>query len=369
MSAESLAGGETLLGDLLTVGCALSYAMGLVLTEKFSRRVSSGPYAAAQLTMALLLSLGTLAFDEFRFDELAADCGPALLRPLLVGDLVLASELGHRPLHRAARGAHLLARAHLHRDSLACSATKWSARRSRAERSSSSACSSSLAAARAAPTRGRAGGVDVMSVPSREIWLRKPRSEPRDVELTGLGMRVKGTTLHLDPVQPTERSFLSSARAVASPGAKSGAPARQQQVIATTATLALLAHRHGPIEGALPVPYRQRFTLGTLDIELFPAGHVIGSAQARITRADLGASSTPAGCNYSADSAAPGPLTCEPAEVPSARCCCSTRPSATPATASRRVCRLWRWRSSSSRRSRPVRLPSSSPMRSARVRR
>lgn len=76
MSAGSLAGAEeTLLGDVLTVGCALSYAMGLVMTDRFARGVSSGPYAAAQLTIALLLSFATLAFDPFRFE---------LSRPLIV---------------------------------------------------------------------------------------------------------------------------------------------------------------------------------------------------------------------------------------------------------------------------------------------
>lgn len=135
----------------------------------------------------------------------------------------------------------------------------------------------------------------------RKLWIRPPPERSRDVELTGMGMRVKGSPLFLDAQQPTELSFVSHAHA--------DRIARHRQVIATSATVALLEHRVGKVESALPAPYRQKFTLGTLSLELFPAGHVLGSAQVRVTRADRRVL-------YTGDLDTAAKLTCEPAEVP-----------------------------------------------------
>ena len=66
---------------------------------------------------------------------------------------------------------------------------------------------------------------------------------------------------------------------------------RHDRTIATAATLALMNHRLGepkrrPRSEQLPAGYRRPFGLGELTLELFPAGHVLGSAQLRITLKD-----------------------------------------------------------------------------------
>jgi putative mRNA 3-end processing factor len=91
---------------------------------------------------------------------------------------------------------------------------------------------------------------------------------------------VTGTSLHLDSRRRAACAFVSHAH-----GDHIG---RHDRTIATAATLALLRHRlgvarRGPGE-ALPVRYRAPFGLGELTLELFPAGHVLGSAQIRIQR-------------------------------------------------------------------------------------
>src|SRR5260370_11554379 len=47
-----------------------------------------------------------------------------------------------------------------------------------------------------------------------------------------------------------------------------------------------MSHLLGKIASALPVPYNRPFTLGPLELALVPAGHMLGSAQIRITRPD-----------------------------------------------------------------------------------
>lgn len=98
------------------------------------------------------------------------------------------------------------------------------------------------------------------------------------VELRRGGLLVAGTALWLDARRRTELSFVSHAHR--------DHIARHQKVIATKATLRLMQHRLGGIPSAVAVPYNSPFTLGTHQVELLPAGHVLGSAQIRITRAD-----------------------------------------------------------------------------------
>jgi putative mRNA 3-end processing factor len=82
----------------------------------------------------------------------------------------------------------------------------------------------------------------------------------------------------LDATRKSELSFVSHAH--------SDHIARHERVIATAPTLRLMQHRLGKVKNALPVPYRRPFQLGPLWIELFPAGHVLGSAQIRVIRED-----------------------------------------------------------------------------------
>ena len=87
--------------------------------------------------------------------------------------------------------------------------------------------------------------------------------------------------------------------------------ARHARTIATAATLALARHRLGARADkgeALPAGYGERFGLGELEIELFPAGHVLGSAQIRVRRNGV------AVC-YTGDLCTDETLTAEPAQV------------------------------------------------------
>jgi putative mRNA 3-end processing factor len=98
------------------------------------------------------------------------------------------------------------------------------------------------------------------------------------VELRRGGLRLSGTALWLDATQKSELSFVSHAHA--------DHIARHERVIATSATLRFMTHRLGEIPAGLPVPYNRPFALGPLQIELLPAGHMLGSAQIRVTRPD-----------------------------------------------------------------------------------
>jgi putative mRNA 3-end processing factor len=98
------------------------------------------------------------------------------------------------------------------------------------------------------------------------------------VELRRGGLHLTGTALSLDATRRCELSFISHAHA--------DHIARHERVIATSPTLRFMAHRLGKIPAALPVPYNRPFLLGPLEVELLPAGHILGSAQIRVRRAD-----------------------------------------------------------------------------------
>jgi putative mRNA 3-end processing factor len=104
------------------------------------------------------------------------------------------------------------------------------------------------------------------------------------IELWQGELRVTGSGLHLDATRRVECAFVSHAH-----GDHIG---RHDRTIATLATLDLMRHRLGepkrrPTE-RLPASFRSPFGLGELTLELFPAGHVLGSAQLRVvTRTGL----------------------------------------------------------------------------------
>ncbi len=89
--------------------------------------------------------------------------------------------------------------------------------------------------------------------------------------------------LHLDAKRRVECAFVSHAH-----GDHIG---RHDRTIATAPTIALMRHRLGEPKRrkteALPVGYRTPFGLGELTLELFSAGHVLGSAQLRVTRNEV----------------------------------------------------------------------------------
>ncbi len=100
------------------------------------------------------------------------------------------------------------------------------------------------------------------------------------VEVDRGELKVAGSSLHLDARRRVACAFVSHAH-----GDHIG---RHDRTIATEATLALMRHRLGEAKRrkteALPAGLRTPFGLGELTLELFAAGHVLGSAQIRVTR-------------------------------------------------------------------------------------
>lgn len=105
----------------------------------------------------------------------------------------------------------------------------------------------------------------------------------------------------LDATRKAELSFVSHAHA--------DHIARHERVIATQPTLRLMEHRLGPLNVCLPAPYNRPFEVGPLSLELLPAGHILGSAQLRVTRRD--------GVRvvYTGDLNLSAALTAEPAQI------------------------------------------------------
>ena len=124
------------------------------------------------------------------------------------------------------------------------------------------------------------------------------------VELHRGGVRVLDSGLHLDATRRVECAFVSHAHG--------DHLARHDRAIATPATLALMRHRLGEPKRrkteALPVQYRTPFGLGELTLELFPAGHVLGSAQLRVLRGGIA-------LGYTGDFCLEPTHAAEPAEV------------------------------------------------------
>jgi putative mRNA 3-end processing factor len=122
------------------------------------------------------------------------------------------------------------------------------------------------------------------------------------IELVHGDLTVPGSVLWFDARRRKPCTFVSHAH-----GDHIG---RHDRVIATAGTLALMRHRLGDKStgDALPVRYRKPFGLGDYTLELFPAGHVLGSAQIKVTHGDV------ALC-YTGDFCLEPTLTAEPAEV------------------------------------------------------
>lgn len=121
------------------------------------------------------------------------------------------------------------------------------------------------------------------------------------IELVRGELRVAGSGLWLDARRHASCAFVSHAH-----GDHIG---RHDRTIATAATLALARHRLGEkARGeALPAGYRTPFGLGELTLELFPAGHVLGSAQLLVRNG--------VALGYTGDLCLEPTLTAEPAEV------------------------------------------------------
>jgi putative mRNA 3-end processing factor len=123
------------------------------------------------------------------------------------------------------------------------------------------------------------------------------------IELVAGELRVRGTGLYLDARRKRPCGFVSHAH--------SDHLGRHERTIATRATAALARHRLGDRKGSevLPADYRSPFGLGELTLELFSAGHVLGSAQIRITLPGGGT------VGYTGDLCTEPTRTAEPVEV------------------------------------------------------
>jgi putative mRNA 3-end processing factor len=92
------------------------------------------------------------------------------------------------------------------------------------------------------------------------------------------GLKLEGTPLWFDARARSPLAFVSHAH--------SDHIARHEHVIATRETLALMVHRLGPLLATTEAAYRRPWQVGALTLELYPAGHVLGAAQVRVTRED-----------------------------------------------------------------------------------
>jgi putative mRNA 3-end processing factor len=98
------------------------------------------------------------------------------------------------------------------------------------------------------------------------------------VEWVKGGLKLTGSPLWFDARRKADISFVSHAH--------TDHIAQHARAIGTRETLTLMQHRVGPIADTVPLAYGERFELGELSLELFPAGHVLGAAQVRVTRPD-----------------------------------------------------------------------------------
>ncbi len=99
-------------------------------------------------------------------------------------------------------------------------------------------------------------------------------SPPRDFEQAG-GVHLSGSILWCDADRKQDLSFISHSHA--------DYIGKNRRILSTDKTVRILTRGTGKIE-ALTSPYRRSFALGPLQLELHPAGHVLGSAQLLIVR-------------------------------------------------------------------------------------
>lgn len=98
-----------------------------------------------------------------------------------------------------------------------------------------------------------------------------------EVILCPEGLRARSEGLWLDARRKTPFSFVSHAHG--------DHIARHVEALGTEATLAIMAERlPGAKTRNRALAYRNELRFGGLSLELFPAGHILGSAQIRITR-------------------------------------------------------------------------------------
>ena len=101
---------------------------------------------------------------------------------------------------------------------------------------------------------------------------------PKDwIEVRPQGVWCKAGDVYIDPMQPVER-------AVVTHGHADHARAGHGQVFATAETLAIMRARYGKDHAGIehPLAYGEAVQIGDVRLSLHPAGHILGSAQARL---------------------------------------------------------------------------------------
>ncbi|MGK2856806.1 MAG: MBL fold metallo-hydrolase RNA specificity domain-containing protein [Thermoanaerobaculia bacterium] len=116
-------------------------------------------------------------------------------------------------------------------------------------------------------------------------------------------LRLTVGDIHLDPSSPKALAIVSHAHA--------DHIGRHEHFVATPATVAIVRSRLGAALRATELPFRQPLGLQGHEIELFPAGHVLGSAMTLIRRDG-------ASLLYTGDFRLRSSWTAEEAEVPEA---------------------------------------------------
>lgn len=120
---------------------------------------------------------------------------------------------------------------------------------------------------------GLTASIDMYTPQDYKLVAMSP-STRIDVEYNQ-GIHLLDSILWLDAPRQTDLCFVSHAHI--------DPVGPHRKILTTGATAALIRRRIGRGE-SLTTPFFRRFSLGELDLELHPAGHMLGSAQIRITR-------------------------------------------------------------------------------------
>ncbi len=97
--------GETLVGDLLTLGCAITFAFHITLTERFAPRVPPVALVAVQLWGVCLLSTACLPFVETRISWTGDLIGAVLFCGLFASALAISVQTWAQARTTAVRAA------------------------------------------------------------------------------------------------------------------------------------------------------------------------------------------------------------------------------------------------------------------------
>lgn len=104
---------------------------------------------------------------------------------------------------------------------------------------------------------------------------RKSNSQPFITAEYLQGIHLSDSILWFDAPRRADLCFISHAHL--------GLSIAHKKILATPETAALVREKVAPAR-ALLSPFHRRFIIGDLELELFPAGHIPGSAQIRVSR-------------------------------------------------------------------------------------